>query len=133
MEQIGQNPFSPGMTSTMFVPDQLVSGPLQIVTDTVTIAKVGLLKRGTVLGLITELKEYALSVKTSTDGREKPIAILADDVDTTTESKSCGVYLLGEFNQNRLIFDESWTLEDLKTALRPSAIFIRDSIQAPIA
>ncbi|MCT8345572.1 head decoration protein, partial [Photorhabdus kleinii] len=107
MEQIGQNPFAPGMTSTMFVPDQLVSGPLQLVTDTVTIAKVGLLKRGTVLGLITELKEYALSVKTSTDGREKPIAILADDVDTTTESKSCGVYLLGEFNQNRLIFDKS--------------------------
>ncbi|NHB89603.1 MULTISPECIES: head decoration protein [Photorhabdus] len=133
MEQIGQNPFAPGMTSTMFVPDQLVSGPLQLVTDTVTIAKVGLLKRGTVLGLITELKEYVLSVKTGTDGREKPVAILADDVDTTTESKTCGVYLMGEFNQHRLIFDASWTLEDLKTALRPSAIFIRDSIQAPIA
>ncbi|MCW7550515.1 head decoration protein [Photorhabdus sp. APURE] len=133
MEQIGQNPFAPGMTSTMFNPDQLVSGPLQIVTDTVTIAKVGKLRRGTVLGLITELKEYALSVKTSKDGREKPIAILADDVDTTTESKLCGVYLLGEFNQHKLIFDTSWTLEDLKIALRPSAIFIRDSIQAPVA
>ncbi|TDB43332.1 head decoration protein [Photorhabdus luminescens] len=133
MEQIGQNPFAPGMTSTMFVPDQLVSGPLQLVTDTVTIAKVGKLKRGTVLGVITEINEYVLSVKTAKDGREKPIAILVDDVDTTTESKSCGVYLMGEFNEHKLIFDASWTLEDLKIALRPSAIFIRDAIQAPIA
>lgn len=133
MDQFGQNPFSPGVTSSLFVPDQLVSGPLQLVTDTVTIGQAGVLKRGTVLGLVTSSGEYVISVKTAEDGSQTPVAILVDDVDTTEEAKSAGVYLMGEFNQNRLIVDDGWTLAELKVALRPLAIFLRDSIQAPIA
>ena len=36
-------------------------------------------------------------------------------------------------NQNRIIFDNSWTVPALKAALRPLAIFLKDSIQAPVA
>lgn len=133
MDQFGDNAFAPGMTSSMFIPDQLVSGPLQLVTDSVTIAVKGPLIRGTVLGMVTATSQYALSVKTATDGSETPVAILVDDVDTTTVAQQGGVYLMGEFNQNKLIIDASWTLANLKIALRPFGIFLRDSVQAPIS
>lgn len=133
MEQFGQNQFAPGMKSSVFVPDQLISGPLQIVTDSVTIAISGVLKRGTVLGTITATGLYTPSKKDATDGSENPSAILVDDVDTTTASQVGGVYLMGEFNQHRLIFDNTWTVAELKAAFRPLAIFLRDSIQAPLS
>ena len=133
MDQFADNAFAPGMTSSMFIPDQLVSGPLQVVTDTVTIAQSGLLLRGAVLGMVTATSQYVLSVKTATDGSQKPVAILVDNVDTTLAIQQGGVYLMGEFNQNKLIVDASWALADLKTALRPFGIFLRDSVQAPIS
>ncbi|WP_447880771.1 head decoration protein [Serratia fonticola] len=133
MDQFGQNQFAPGMKSSVFVPDQLVSGPLQLVTDSVTIGVSGVLKRGTVLGMITASGSYIPSKKDATDGSENPVAILVDNVDTTTTAQTGGVYLMGEFNQNRLIFDATWTIAGLKAALRPLAIFLRYGIQAPIS
>ncbi|HBL6966159.1 head decoration protein [Morganella morganii] len=130
MEQFSQNPFRPGVTHSVFNPDQLISGPLQVVTDTSIIAKAGILKRGTILGKVTDSGEYALSKKGAADGSEIPCAILADDVDTTDSSVSGGVYLMGEFNQNRIIHDESWTAAELKDALRKFSVFLRDSVQA---
>lgn len=133
MDQFGQNQFAPGMKSSLFVPDQLVSGPLQLVTDSVTIGVSGALKRGTVLGVVTATGAYIPSKKDATDGSEKPSAILVDNVDTTTTAQTGGVYLMGEFNQNRLIFDASWTVAELKAQFRPLAIFLRDSIQSPVS
>ncbi|MFS7187956.1 head decoration protein [Serratia proteamaculans] len=133
MDQFGQNQFAPGMGSSLFVPDQLVSGPLQLVTDSVTIGVSGALKRGTVLGMVTATGAYIPSKKDATDGSEKPSAILVDNVDTTTTAQTGGVYLMGEFNQHRLIFDATWTSAELKAQFRPLAIFLRDSIQAPVS
>ncbi|HGE8296734.1 TPA: head decoration protein [Serratia marcescens] len=133
MDQFGQNQFAPGMKSSLFLPDQLVSGPLQLVTDSVTIGVSGVLKRGTVLGMVTATGAYIPSKKDATDGSEKPSAILVDNVDTTTTVQTGGVYLMGEFNQNRLIFDASWTVAELKAQFRPLAIFLRDSIQSPVS
>lgn len=105
---------------------------LQLVTDTGTITG-GVYKRGTVLGMITASGKYTASVKTATDGSETPAAILVDDVDASTHGdQSGGLYLMGEFNQNHIIFDDSWTAPELKTALRPLAIFLKDSAQAPL-
>ncbi|HHY0811073.1 TPA: head decoration protein [Klebsiella pneumoniae] len=132
MDQYGQNPFAPGMESALFVPDQLIAGTLQLVTDTGIITG-GTYKRGTVLGVVTASGKYKLSVKTATDGSEKPAAILIDDVDASTTDQNGGLYLMGEFNQNRIIFDNSWAVPALKTALRPLAIFLKDSTQAPVA
>lgn len=133
MDQFGQNQFAPGMESSLFVPDQLVSGPLQLVTDSVTIGVSGALKRGTVLGMVTATGAYIPSKKDATDGSEKPSAILVDNVDTTTTAQTGGVYLMGEFNQHRLIFDATWTIAELKAKFRPLAIFLRDSIQSPVS
>lgn len=133
MDQFGQNQFAPGMNSSLFVPDQLVSGPLQLVTDSVTIGVSGALKRGTVLGVVTATGAYIPSKKDATDGSEKPSAILVDNVDTTTTAQTGGVYLMGMFNQHRLIFDATWTIAELKAQFRPLAIFLRDSIQSPVS
>ena len=132
MDQFGQNQFAPGMKSSLFLPDQLIAGTLQLVTDTGIITG-GAYKRGTVLGVITASGKYTLSVKTATDGSEKPVAILVDNVDASTADQNGGLYLMGEFNQNRIIFDNSWAIPALKTALRPLAIFLKDSTQAPVA
>lgn len=133
MDQFGQNQFAPGMESSLFVPDQLVSGPLQLVTESVTIGVSSALKRGTVLGMVTATSAYIPSKKDATDGSEKPSAILVDNVDTTTTAQTGGVYLMGEFNQHRLIFDATWTIAELKAQFRPLAIFLRNSIQSPVS
>ncbi|WP_338803583.1 head decoration protein [Xenorhabdus griffiniae] len=130
MDQFSNNPFQPGVRQSVYVPDQLIAGQLQLVTDTVTIAKSGVLKRGAVLGQITATREYVFSKKSATDGSQIPCAILVDDVDTTDGSASGGVYLMGEFNQNRIIHDESWKLPELTTELRKLSIFLRDSVTA---
>lgn len=134
MDTFGQNPFVPGMTQATFIPDQLVSGNLQVVTDNGTIltGAGAVYKRGTILGVITASGKYTKSVATATNGSQVPSAILADDVDATVADVNAGVYLMGEFNQNRIIFDASWTVVTLKAALRPLAIFLRDSVQAPV-
>ncbi|OWF77693.1 head decoration protein [Yersinia frederiksenii] len=133
MDNFGQNPFQPGMRSSLFVPDQLVAGPLQLVTDTVVIVQAEVIHlRGTVMGKITASGEYIKSVKDATDGSEVPVAILVDNVDTTVTAQRGGIYLMGQFNQNRIVHDASWTLAELKTALRPYTIFLTDSIQAPV-
>ncbi|QHB31874.1 head decoration protein [Yersinia canariae] len=133
MDNFGQNAFQPGMRSSLFTPDQLVSGPLQLVTDTGVIAQAATLSlRGTVLGKIKASGQYIKSVKTATDGSETPVAILVDNVDSTAAAQRGGAYLMGQFNQNSIIYDNSWTLAELKTALRPYSIFLEDSIQAPV-
>ncbi|EKP1130401.1 TPA: head decoration protein [Klebsiella michiganensis] len=132
MDQFGQNQFAPGMKSSLFVPDQLIAGTLQLVTDSGTITG-GSFKRGTVLGMITASGKYTKSVKTAADGSQNPVAILVDNVDASTADQNGGLYLMGEFNQNRIIYDNSWTVPGLKAALRPLSIFLKDSIQAPVA
>nr|ELR5039315.1 head decoration protein [Providencia stuartii]ELR5082456.1 head decoration protein [Providencia stuartii] len=130
MDQFSQNPFQPGVRQAVFNPDQLISGPLQVVTDTVTIAKAGILKRGTILGKITASREYVLCKKDATDGSEKPCAILVDDINTTEDSVLGGVYLMGEFNHHKTTYDASWTISELTDELRKFSIFLRDSVQA---
>lgn len=131
MQVIGDNPCPPGMVSTTYVPDQLIAGNLQQVTDTVTVGGTTPLVRGAVLGQVTASGEYVLSVKTATDGSEKPCAILVDYVDPSGGTVGAGVYLMGQFNQHRITFDASWSLAELKAALRVWSIFLRDSEQAP--
>ena len=132
MDQFGQNQFAPGMKSSLYVPDQLVVSTLQLVTDSGTITG-GTFLRGTVLGKITASGKYTKSVKTATDGSQNPVAILVDNVDASTTDQNGGLYLMGEFNQNRIVYDNTWTVADLKSALRPLAIFLKDSLQAPVA
>jgi hypothetical protein len=76
VNQVGQNAWVPGVQHDTFIPDQLLSGPLQVVSDTVTIlmGSTATYKRGTVLGVITASGKYTLSVATANDGSQVPKA-----------------------------------------------------------
>ena len=49
----GDNPFAPGAYGFQYLPDQLIAGPLQLVTHNVLVMSGGVLPRGTVLGRLT--------------------------------------------------------------------------------
>lgn len=75
--------------------------------------------------------QYKKSVASATDGSQNPVAILVNAVDTTGGSaKVAGVYVAGEFNQNALTMDASWTAATLKPILRPLGIYLKDSVTA---
>ncbi|MEK6420017.1 MAG: head decoration protein [Burkholderia gladioli] len=55
---IGDNPQQPGIRAETYVPDQLIAGALQLVTQPIILAA-GTLPRGSVLGMISSLNAIA--------------------------------------------------------------------------
>lgn len=82
------------------------------------------------LNVIEATGNYIKSVKTASDGSQTPTAILAMDTDASASPQTAGAYLLGEFNANAISFDASWTLSQLRTAMRPYGIFLKSSVSA---
>jgi Bacteriophage lambda head decoration protein D len=82
------------------------------------------------LDVLEATGNYILSVKTATDGSQVPSAILASTTDASVAPQTTGAYVLGEFNQNAITFDPSWTLPALQTALRPFGVFLKSSVSA---
>lgn len=70
------------------------------------------------------------SVATAVDGSQEPAAILADDSDASGGDVNGGLYLTGEFNENRVAYDVSWTLVAVKDALRKWNIFLKSAVIA---
>ena len=70
------------------------------------------------------------SVKTAVDGSQVPTAILADVADAALADVNGGLYLTGEFNENRIIYDNGWTLAELRDLLRPVGIFLKSAVVA---
>ncbi|WP_395391481.1 head decoration protein [Novosphingobium sp. BL-8A] len=127
----GNNPFQPGMSQDVFVPDQLIAGDLKIVTKTVTIAAgAGALKRGTVLGKNSTDGTYKTALSASADGTQTPVAILADDVDASGAAVLAGIYQMGEFNGNAVILGTGITLAAATSALEAQNIYLKTSVSA---
>ena len=129
----GDAPFQPGMTTDVFLPDQLVGGDLKIVTDNATITGGAYYKRGTVLGRITANGKLTQALAASNDGSQTPAAILVDDVDTTGGDQSGGIYRQIEVNGNALILGTGITLPAAKAALEadPSSnIYVKAPVLA---
>lgn len=112
-----------------FTPDNLIAGnEITILTAGVTITSgQGVLKRGTVIGIVTETGKGKKVDKTAVDGSQVPYAILTDDVDTTTEITTTA-YISGLFNINALIFGGTDTAVDYETELRKLGIFLKKVI-----
>lgn len=88
----------------------------------------GVLRRGTVLGIITD-SGLAIPVdSTKADGSEKADCILADDVDTSAGDTVATAYISGLFNRKALIFGGSDTADKHETRLRELGIFLKDNI-----
>lgn len=119
------NPATPGVAAELFIPDQLIAGPFQLITDVGTLLAGGPLPRGSVLGKITASGKYTLSLAAAGDGSQVPVAILADAADSTAGDVPIGVYLAGEFNANALNLGAGWTVPTITAALRSSTIFIK--------
>ena len=73
---------------------------------------------------------YVLSVRTATDGSQNPAAVLVDDVDASACAVAGSGYFQASVNASRIHYDASWTVDDLKAALRGVGIFIKDSLSA---
>ncbi len=126
---IGDNPMTPGIAAETYQPDQLIAGRFPLVTTNATIAS-GTLQRGTVLGQVTASGDYIESVATAADGSQNPVAILADYADASGGAVIAPIYLTGEFNQDKLVFDASWTVATLQPKLRPLSIFLKSFVSA---
>lgn len=70
------------------------------------------------------------SVKTAVDGSQNPSAILADVADASGGDVNGGAYLTGEFNENRVAYDPSFTLAEMRDLLRPLGIFLKSAVVA---
>ena len=73
---------------------------------------------------------YIPSVTTAVDGSQNPTAVLADVSDPSAGAVNAGVYFTGEFNQNAITFDTSWTVATLTSPLRSLSIFLKNSVSA---
>ena len=127
----GNNPEVPGAWDASYYPDNLIAGDKKIVTDNqAVITGAAILKRGTVLGQITASGIYKLAVATATDGSQNPCGVLVDLTDPTAGNVAGGVYIEAEVNANSLIFDPSFTIAAIKTALRPLSLIVKFPVSA---
>ncbi len=97
--------------------DNLIAGEFPRITRLMTITA-GKYKRGTLLGFAEGNYENG-RMKISTSA---PEAVLAEDVDATTEDKQAVVYLTGEFNLSALTANAD--VSTLITKLRAKSIFV---------
>lgn len=102
-------------TQTMTADNLFASQVMPVVADSMTIAQSGVLKRGT---LIDESGAVA-------GADSQPVAVLAEDVDTTSAAKVAAVYLTGEFYAGALTVASGATVAGLKAKARMAGIFIK--------
>lgn len=74
--------------------------------------------------------KYIPSIATAVDGSQNPSAILVDQTDPSGGDVNAGLYYTGEFNQNALTFDTSWTVTTLTPILRLLSIYLKTSVSA---
>lgn len=111
-------------------PDNLIAGAnVPVLVQGVTIAKSGVLKRGSVLGVVTASGKAVLANKSANDGSQVAKYILADDVDAAEADVVAQCYVSGLFNRKALIFAEGNTAADHEDSLRQYGIFLKDNIE----
>jgi Bacteriophage lambda head decoration protein D len=110
--------------------DNLFAGSsVPVLTGAVTLkAGQGIVKRGTVLGIITATSLAVAVDSTKSDGSQVANCILTDDVDTTDADTVATVYVSGHFNRKALIFGGTDTAPKHEIKLRELGIFLKDNI-----
>lgn len=111
------------------VPDNLIAGgDVPVLLKGVMIAKGNILKRGSVLGVVTASGKAVLADKSANDGSQVAKYILADDVDARGADVVAQCYVSGLFNRKALIFAENNTADDHEDSLRQYGIFLKDNL-----
>jgi len=126
---VSNNPFSPGIATDVYSPDQLIAGDLKLVTRNISVPQQSaVLPRGQVMGIISATGLAVPSVATATDGSQVPAGILADATDATAGQVTAGLYQQGEFNFAALTFDASWGAAGSAAALTKLAQAARSTL-----
>lgn len=113
-------------TEEVYAPDGFLNSGDGLRSDKITVVSgQDAMVAGTVLGKITTGGAFALSLSASNDGSEVPDAILAEDLDATTEDTQALVYIAGDFNADLLTIGTGHTAADIKDGLRVKGIFIK--------
>jgi hypothetical protein len=113
-----------------FTPDNLIAGSeIPLLTKAITLqGDQGIIKRGTVLGIITATGLAVPVNNAAVDGSQNADCILAVDVDTTGGAVVAEAYRSGHFNRKALIFGGDDTAADHETKLRELGIFLSDNV-----
>lgn len=111
-------------------PDNMFAGEFPAVQRIETITGGAAFPRGAVLGRITASGLYTLSDASTTDGSQKPAAILAEAIDTTSGDAQAVVYHAGEFNSHALTYGAGHDATSVWNSFRhvgPCTIFLRNN------
>lgn len=110
--------------------DELIfDDKIPFVTKSVVLKQAqGVLRRGTVLGIVTATGEAVAVDSTKTDGSEKADCILADTIDTTDGAVTYVAYASGRFNRKALTLGGADTAEDHEQRLRELGIYLKDKM-----
>lgn len=113
-----------------YTPDNLfASNDVPVLTKAITLAGAqGVVKRGTVLGIVTATGLAVPVDDAQADGSQNPDCILVEDVDTTDGDIVAVAYKTGHFNRQALIFGGDDTAADHEAALRDLGIHLSDNI-----
>ncbi|MEI2466649.1 head decoration protein [Niallia taxi] len=117
-----------------FTPDNLIAGHnVPIIPKGITLAKnQGVIKRGTVIGIVTATKLAVPVDSTKTDGSQIPYAITTDTVDTgsgaATQDAKTTAYTSGLFNSKALLFGGTDTVSKHEVKLRELGIYLQENI-----
>lgn len=108
-----------------YTPDKLIAGTKvpRLLEGIIIESGQGELKRGSLLGKVTETGKFKLVDEKATDGSEKPLIILADDIDATKEIKTIG-YISGEFNKQAIYVAEGTDINKFEIELRKLGIYL---------
>lgn len=106
---------SSDLSAGSYTPENLLAGESDVITKPDTIAQAGVIPALSVLGRNAAGK-LIVSLETATDGSEVPVAILVEDVNTTSGDVVAPVYVAGEFLIDALVWHASWTTDALKLA-----------------
>lgn len=102
----------------------LRAGDFPVVTESMVILTGEVITEGTVLGKITASGKGVIVNSAGTDdGRRTAYAVLLQDVDATSADVTAPVALCGEFNENKLIFGGTDTVETHRATLRGLSIY----------
>lgn len=121
---------NPSFSSKSFTPDKLHAGDYPIRTLQATLITGQNLNRGAVLGKITASGKLKLSLSAAVDGSQDVYAILAEDMDATSEDKTVTIYVAGDFNSNAMTFGADHTADSTRDAFRDLGIYVVDGVTA---
>lgn len=119
-------------TAGTFIPDNLFAGnSIPVITRGIILAKnQGVIKRGTVVGIITASGLSVPVDKAKEDGSQIPFGITTDTIDTgiaETDIKSTA-YVTGLFNSKALSFGPGNATTDHEGKLRELGIHLQENI-----